>query len=493
MVQHIIFIHGYSEQSLGAYYNFPTRVSAATGIPSTEIYLSAFDSLDDDVTIGDLADALESRIVALESNGVAIGDAAVIAHSTGALVARRWILDRVLRNRVRSGVSPAPATLAVPSHFVSMAGSNHGSTLAQFGKSLLGYAQKLLTKHILTVGRRVLSDMDYGSDFLLRLNRQWLIEMLPQPDLARAGVLEGGGLSGLFAFSMGGDSHGDSFIENVLPPAAEPGSDNTVRISGANLNYTFMVADPEQQLITALPFRRVPHHIMRGYSHFGAESGVWGKVGQPDLAVDLVTAALNCADADTYERLRSEWHADLAAWTHATQNADNANSSIVFNLHDRAGAPVEDSVVVVLDKDQMDQTADVTDEQERRTQTVANLANVSKSIVSQPIRNKVKPSAVTMYFYFDRYKATAPHYYHIEAHSQTPLVQYRPISYTGPTGATDDAHVVRPNEFTYVDVTMDRRSEQTYVIYPYKTPLATATWNPPLQPFPPGWIGGPQA
>ena len=103
MVQHIIFIHGYSEQSLGAYYNFPTRVSAATGIPSTEIYLSAFDSLDDDVTIGDLADALESRIVALESNGVAIGDAAVIAHSTGALNNLKFGVGIARRAWVRRG------------------------------------------------------------------------------------------------------------------------------------------------------------------------------------------------------------------------------------------------------------------------------------------------------------------------------------------------------------------------------------------------------
>ena len=46
----VLFVHGYSETSLGAYFNMPARLQAA--MPSVErIVLAAFDSLDDTVTI----------------------------------------------------------------------------------------------------------------------------------------------------------------------------------------------------------------------------------------------------------------------------------------------------------------------------------------------------------------------------------------------------------------------------------------------------------
>jgi hypothetical protein len=66
---------------------------------------------------------------------------AIICHSTGALVARRWLLNRL-------GKGP------IPTHLITMAGANHGSTLAQMGKSVLGYVQKLFTKQSPTVGSR---------------------------------------------------------------------------------------------------------------------------------------------------------------------------------------------------------------------------------------------------------------------------------------------------------------------------------------------------
>ncbi|GAC1575407.1 MAG: phospholipase [Candidatus Elarobacter sp.] len=494
MVDHIIFVHGYSESSLGAYFDFPKRVSDATNVPVKQIYLSAFDSLDDDVTIGDLADALESRVALLESQeGVAVGTSALIAHSTGALIARRWMVDRVLRNRARNRTPPDPKALAIPSHFISMAGANHGSSLAQTGKSWLGYVQKLWTHHILSVGKRVLTDLDYGSDFLLQLNRQWLIEMLPANRLVEAGALQGAGLSALFAFSMGGDSHGHDLGTSIFPPSAEPGSDNTVRISGANLNYTFMIADPEAQTIVALPTRPVPHHILRNYSHYGAETGVWGMIAHPDVPVDLVTQALGCTTAAGYDAIAQQWAADLATWTQADigtpQNPGNANATLLFALHDRSGAPVEDASVVILDKGLMDATnATAASDDQTKQQTIENLQRVSQCIINEPIRNAVNPSSVSYYLNFDEYKKTAPHYYHIEAHSSSPLVEYRVIDYTGPTGNTDDAHVVRPNECTYVDVTMDRLSEKTYVIYPYDGKLDMRAWNPPVDPFPEGYI-----
>ncbi|GAC1312744.1 MAG: hypothetical protein NVS2B3_04300 [Vulcanimicrobiaceae bacterium] len=493
MVDAILFVHGYSESSLGAYFDFPKRVRAATQVPVTDIFVSAFDSLDDGVSISDLADALDGRIASLEARQ-SLGRFALVTHSTGALVARRWMVDRALRNRVRGRTPGAPDALALPSHFISMAGANHGSSLAQTGKSWLGYMQKLWTHQTLSVGKSVLTDLDYGSDFLLALNRQWLFETLPPDRLAEARALEGGALCDLLVFSMGGDSHGHDFGVNIFPPSAEDGSDNTVRISGANLNYTLMRADPEDGTIVALPTAPVAHHILRGYSHYGRETGVWGKTATPDLPVELVVEALAC-DAAGYPALRQRWADDLAAWTR--ENAAIANATLVFAPHDRSGRPVDDCSVVMLNRDASDRTATLAGSREpsdiadRNLQTIANLQNVSRCIVNEPIRNAVTPSTISFYLNVALYRETAPHYYHIEAASETPLVAYRAIDYT--TGPSDDARVVHANEFTYVDVTMDRLSRDAYVIYPYADPLVTTDWNPPLKPFPPGYVDDVQA
>src|SRR5580698_707748 len=87
----VVLVHGYSETSLGAYQNIPELLSAA-GFDT--IVLSAFDSLDDFVTIDDLAGALELRVADLEATGFNVRDAAFVCHSTGALVVRRWVLNR---------------------------------------------------------------------------------------------------------------------------------------------------------------------------------------------------------------------------------------------------------------------------------------------------------------------------------------------------------------------------------------------------------------
>src|SRR5580700_9635837 len=119
-IMDVLLVHGYSETSLGAYFNLPTRLLAAAG-GIGRIVLAAYDSLDDAVTIDDLADAMETRVRALESaNAFATAGSAVICHSTGALVARRWLLNRL---------AAEGTTAAIPAYLITLAGANHGSTL----------------------------------------------------------------------------------------------------------------------------------------------------------------------------------------------------------------------------------------------------------------------------------------------------------------------------------------------------------------------------
>ncbi|HEY1680991.1 MAG TPA: alpha/beta fold hydrolase [Candidatus Tumulicola sp.] len=162
----VIFVHGYSVRDLNSFNKLPALLQA-DGIAATSIYLAGFVSLDDYLGCDDLADALERRIASLiAEHGIDLGRTMLVAHSTGALVARRWILNR-------RATKKAVAETATLSHFVSCAGANHGSTMAQLGRTELAYLFRTLTQGQ-SVGKRVLEDLDYGSDFLLQLNREWL-------------------------------------------------------------------------------------------------------------------------------------------------------------------------------------------------------------------------------------------------------------------------------------------------------------------------------
>jgi hypothetical protein len=448
-VDHILLVHGYSETSLSAYSDFP-RILTSKSFTVSQVVLSAFNSLDDDVTIDDLALALEEHAQDLEAQGWNFSNAAVICHSTGSLVSRRWILNR---RQLR-------ATSSVPSHLITMAGANHGSTLAQVGKSVLGYVEKLLLDHVLSVGAGVLTDLDYGSDFLLRLNHEWLT------------ARNGGLLDDVFVFSMGGDSIGSDPAMKFLWQTSEPGCDNTVRISGANLNYRFLVADPGAGTLSYLqPTSRAPHLIVPGKSHFGPATGILASIHDPDdPAFVAVIEALSVDSAVDYAAVQNHWDAQLATWMSNPLNQDATNGTLVFSVSDRAGHPVQDCFIGFLDQ----QTAS--------TNVVASLATSSQAIIPHsPIHNNVERGSYSFYLSWPKY-SLVNHLLHIEAQSGSPYITFKPVDYS-PSASV--AKMIQPNEFTYVIIKLDRDAYETYALYECGATLdLTTKWMP----FPPGQI-----
>lgn len=451
-VQSVLFVHGYSETSLGAYFDFPRILSAAAsadgaaGLAVEQIVLSAFNSLDDHVSISDLAVALETHVAGLEgSAGWDIGHTAVICHSTGALVVRRWLLDR------------ANAAGALPSHLITIAGANHGSTLAPTGKSVLGYVQKALADHVLSVGERVLTDLDYGSDFLLALNAEWLA------------AVNGGPLKKLYAFSLGGDSLGGDRTTAFLWQTHEPGSDGIVRLSGANLNYTLVETAPgtnPPSLRIAQPQRPVPHLILAGYSHFGPATGILGNVHAPtDPPMAAVLQALRVESADDYLKVAADWSTRTAEWTAA--HPQIANATLVFSLFERDGRPIDDCFIGILDKG-------------RAADPASALASGGSCILPHsPIHNDVQRASYSFYLNYAAYLTSSPHLYHIEAHSGSELIAYKPVDYEV-AAASRFEHLIFPNEFTYVRVELERDAADVYALYRW-TPgldLASLTWMP---------------
>jgi hypothetical protein len=251
MVTNVILVHGYSVRSFDSYGGLP-QLLLNDGISAQNLFLSAYDSLNDDITCDDLALALEEKISSLAQSGLDLTNTAVIAHSTGAIVVRRWMLNRWA------------ARAALPSHFVSLAGANHGSTVAQLGETQLAYLFRAVDGGT-SVGLEVLQDLDYGSQYLLKLNEDWLDAHMSAAPPAT------------LSFSLIGDDH-SALINQVFWQTHESGSDCTVRVSGGNLNYRMLSIDqnsPNPTLTVKELGYRVPHLVLHGASHVG-DNGILG-------------------------------------------------------------------------------------------------------------------------------------------------------------------------------------------------------------------------
>ena len=474
----VLLIHGYSVRTLNSWGRLPDLLQGA-GLQRQAIYLSAFVSLDDYVSCSDLAVALEGKIAALERDqALDLGRTALICHSTGAIVTRRWLLNR----RSAGGKTP--------SHLITCAGANHGSTLAQLGRTELAQIFRELTQQT-DVGRRVLEDLDYGSAFLRALNREWIDAW----NDANAPLWKD-----TYCFSMGGTDH--SFWQNQLVwQSREPGSDGTVRISGANLNYRFLdLKPPYDTVIPVVMAQPAPHLVTvndnpaKVYSHtsqrapdtkglvltgvtniveqlthfgkkkvpvssqtFGILEGIQTPAERPFRALQEAFAVQN---DQAYAALADAWYKESIAWTNA--NPDEADATVVVAI--TAGDDVvDDSLVVIYD--------------------ASGLQSMTASVIGTPIKNELSPSIVSFYVNAAAFRATHPHSVHIEARTDTPYVTYD-LEIDGPL-SDDTVHSLTDNQFTYVNVEATRDPSGALVLYSLANPGLPGILNANYPPFDP--------
>jgi hypothetical protein len=130
----VIFVHGWSVRNLNTYGQLPTRLregAARLGVQLKirNLLLSQYISFDDAVTLDDIARTFQQAVVESVLPALEPGERfACITHSTGGPVVRKW-LDLFYGS---DGLAHCPM-----SHLVMLAPANHGSALAQLGKSRL--------------------------------------------------------------------------------------------------------------------------------------------------------------------------------------------------------------------------------------------------------------------------------------------------------------------------------------------------------------------
>ena len=346
----VVFVHGWSVTSKDTYGGLPEALQAAAAaaglaIETREISLGRYISFHDEVTLDDLAHAMDHAVRNdLPGNADARREFACITHSTGGPLVRRWVdlhygADHLAACPLRQLVMLAPA--------------NHGSALAALGKSRVGRINAWYNG--VEPGQGVLDWLCLGSAGAWELQTNYIA----YPD----------DLAPLYPFVLTGETIDHAFYDFLNSYLVEKGSDGVVRVAAANLNYAHFRLVQSAEVFDDVPERttrlvvdpdandRAPptaFGVIPDASHSGDKIGIMRSVTPANAAAKPVVAEIvRCLQVTTpaaYARRVTE----LAALTERTQAAAEADGTqrrfimFVVRVRDDAGRTIDDYDLFLL-------------------------------------------------------------------------------------------------------------------------------------------------
>lgn len=340
----VIFVHGWSVTHTNTYGELPQWLESQSkdgklNIQVGNIYLGHYISFDDTVTIDDIARAFDQALRDEIADKLRDGERfACITHSTGGPIVRKW-MDLYFKN------SLAKCPL---SHLIMLAPANHGSALAQLGKSRLSRIKSFFEG--IEPGQHILDWLELGSDMSWQLNESWL-----DYDCTA---------NGIYSFVLTGQKIDRQLYDAVNSYTGEAGSDGVVRVAAANMNYSLLKLHQEgnngENLVVAKMRRSQPmaFGVLPGCSHSGKKMGIIRSVTMANAATHptaiWVLRCLQVRNHDSYNTLAKE----LNKITKETQNNEhtefvrtlihkrefitNRYSMIIFRLIDDRGNHLDD-------------------------------------------------------------------------------------------------------------------------------------------------------
>ena len=223
MARPLVLIHGYSAE--GKDMENLKQALVARGIESQDINICNYVSLNNEVTIKDIAEGLDRAFRKHEVFGNETQEFDAIVHSTGMLVLRAWLAN--------AGPPATNPRLKRLKHLVGLAPATWGSPQAHKGRTWLGAMVKGnrdLGPDFLNAGDRVLEGLELGSKFTWDLSHLDLIG--PEPYYGK------GTDTPFVAVFIGNTPY-----EGLASVANDPGTDGTVRWSGCGLNARKVTID----------------------------------------------------------------------------------------------------------------------------------------------------------------------------------------------------------------------------------------------------------
>lgn len=340
----VLFVHGWSVTNTNTYGELPQWLESQgkdgkLTIQVGNIYLGRYVSFDDTITLDDIARAFDQAVRDEIADKLKNGERfACITHSTGGPVVRKW-MDLYYKYTL------AKCPL---SHLIMLAPSNHGSALAQLGKSRLGRIKSFFEG--IEPGQRVLDWLELGSEMSWQLNESWLDYECTA--------------NGIFPFVLTGQKIDRQLYDALNSYTGESGSDGIVRVSSANMNYSLLKLHQEgtngENLVVEKMIRSetMAFGVLPGCAHSGKKMGIIRSVTMANAATHptaiWVLRCLQVKNRKAYNTLAR----DLDNLTHETQKIErteqvntlifnrvfitNRYSMIVFRLIDDRGNQLDD-------------------------------------------------------------------------------------------------------------------------------------------------------
>ncbi len=230
MPRPLLLIHGYSASGKDL---LPLEQAlAAKGASATSLNICNYISLNNEITIQDIAEAFD-RALRFHANPELRDESKpfdAIVHSTGMLVLRSWLAG--------GGAAATNPRLRRLKHLIGLAPATWGSPQAHKGRTWLGALVKgnrEIGPDFLNAGDRVLEGLELGSTFTWDLAHRDLLGAAP--------FYDNGPDTPFVAVFIGNRPY-----DGLSSVANDPGTDGTVRWSGCSLDTRKVTLD-----LTRLP------------------------------------------------------------------------------------------------------------------------------------------------------------------------------------------------------------------------------------------------
>lgn len=339
----LIFVHGWSVTNTDTYGELPQALANRSSeydiaLDIQHIHLGRYISFHDEVTLDDIARAMNNALTDLPGNDQSIQPFSCITHSTGGPVVRHWI-DRYFG---ADGLDSCPL-----SHLVMLAPANHGSALGKLGKARVGRIKAWFGG--VEPGQRVLDWLSLGSDGQWQLNKNYL-----DYDYTA---------HGLYPFVLTGQGIDRSFYDFLNSYLVENGSDGVVRVAGASMDYQYVSL--KQNVSAPTPGRDASFLLelngkLRGskpvslgvysnYSHSGDTMGIMRSApadGHNQVVVDILNC-LKVSNKDAYDSRSHELKQFTKQQQQMVRQEDNKPIGrycmLVFNVRDDQGEQIKEN------------------------------------------------------------------------------------------------------------------------------------------------------
>jgi len=202
----IVILHGWSDDK-ASFRNLAQKLKQKLERPVTDLWLGDYVSLDDDVKVDDIIDAMQRAWL-----DAGLAEADVVIHSTGGLVIRQWMHKYYVSKENKPPVR----------NLVMLAPANFGSPLAHTGRTILGRVFKGDRKggKPFQTGTHVLKSLEMASPYTWQLAEK---DRFAPNAFSRFGV-------------RCTVIVGNAGYEGLRSLANKDGSDGTVYVATANLN-----------------------------------------------------------------------------------------------------------------------------------------------------------------------------------------------------------------------------------------------------------------